>query len=61
MLTVDASTFKKPWSELKALGADAVKNGETVIDVSAWEQATSAHLAVLVYWWKSARAMDRSL
>ena len=61
MLTVDASTFKKPWSELKALGADAVKNGETVIDVSAWEQASSAHLAVLVYWWKSARAMNRSL
>ena len=61
MLVIDASAYAKPWTELKTLGVDAIRCGETVIDVSAWTEASSAHLAVMVYWWKSARAMDQSL
>ena len=61
MLVVDASAYAKPCVELKTLGVDAIRRGETVIDVSAWTEASSAHLAVMVYWWKSARTMDQSL
>ena len=61
MLIVDASAYAKPWAELKTLGVDAIRRGETAIDVSAWTEASSAHLAVMVYWWKSARAMEQSL
>ncbi|MEK9669363.1 MAG: STAS domain-containing protein [Gammaproteobacteria bacterium] len=61
MVTVDAAAYQQSWSELKSLGVDAIKRGETIIDVSEWEQASSAHLAVMVYWWRSARAMNRSL
>ena len=61
MLVVDASAYAKPWAELKMLGVDAIRRGETAIDVSAWTEASSAHLAVMVYWWKSARAMEQSL
>ena len=61
MYSVDASAYTKSWSELKTQGVEAVKRGETEIDVSAWDQASSAHLAVMVYWWKSARAMNQSL
>jgi ABC-type transporter Mla MlaB component len=59
--SVDASAYTKSWPELKSLGVEAIKRGETEIDVSAWERASSAHLAVMVYWWKSARAMNQSL
>jgi ABC-type transporter Mla MlaB component len=58
---MDGSAYTKSWSELKTLGVEAIKRGETEIDVSAWDQASSAHLAVMVYWWKSARAMNQSL
>jgi ABC-type transporter Mla MlaB component len=58
---MDASAYTKSYSELKTLGVEAIKRGETEIDVSAWDQASSAHLAVMVYWWKSARVMNRSL
>ena len=61
MFMVDASAYAKPWAELKTLGVGAIQRGETAIDVSAWTEASSAHLAVLVYWWKSARAMNQSL
>ena len=61
MLVVDASAYAKQWVELKTLGVDAIRRGETAIDVSAWTEASSAHLAVMVYWWKSARAMEQSL
>ena len=61
MLVVDVSAYTKPWAELKTLGVDAIRRGETAIDVSVWTEASSAHLAVMVYWWKSARAMDQSL
>jgi ABC-type transporter Mla MlaB component len=61
VLVVDASAYAKPWVELKTLGVDAIRRGETAIDVSAWTEASSAHLAVMVYWWKSARAMEQSL
>jgi ABC-type transporter Mla MlaB component len=58
---MDASAYTKSYSELKTLGVEAIKRGETEIDVSAWDQASSAHLAVMVYWWEFARAMNRSL
>ena len=61
MHIIDASDYTKSWSELKTLGVEAIKRGETEIDVSAWDQASSAHLAVMVYWWKSARATNQSL
>jgi len=61
VFSVDASAYEKSWRELKSLGIDAVRRGETVIDVSAWDYASSAHLAVMVYWWKSARAMNQAL
>ena len=61
VLVVDASAYAKPCVELKTLGVDAIRRGETAIDVSAWTEASSAHLAVMVYWWKYARAMDQSL
>ena len=61
MYTIDALAYIKSWPELKALGVEAIKRGETEINVSAWDQASSAHLAVMVYWWKSARAMNQSL
>ena len=61
MLVVDASAYAKPWAELKTLGVEAIRRGETAIDVSAWTETSSAHLAVMVYWWKSAREMDQSL
>ncbi|MEE2821308.1 MAG: STAS domain-containing protein [Pseudomonadota bacterium] len=61
MFIVDASAYAKPWAELKSLGIDAIQRGETIIDVSAWTEASSAHLAVMVYWWKSAHAMNQSL
>ena len=60
MFVVDAGAYAKPWAELKTLGVEAVRRGETAIDVSAWTEASSAHLAVMVYWWKFARAMDQS-
>lgn len=61
MLIVEASAYAKQWAELKTLGLDAIQRGETAIDVSAWTEASSAHLAVMVYWWKSARSMNQSL
>ena len=61
MYIIDSVAYRKSWPELKSLGVEAIKRGETEIDVSAWDQASSAHLAVMVYWWKSARAMNQSL
>ena len=61
MYIIDALAYTKSWPELKALCVEAIKRGETEIDVSTWDQASSAHLAVMVYWWKSARAMNQSL
>ena len=61
MLIVEASAYAKQWAELKTLGLDAIQRGETAINVSAWTEASSAHLALMVYWWKSAHAMNQSL
>ena len=61
MFSVDPESYSKPWAELKALGLDVIYQGETVIDVSAWKEASSAHLAVLVYWWQLAKKTDRSV
>jgi len=58
---VDSESYLKPWAELKALGLDAIRQGETVIDVSAWKEASSAHLAVMVYWWQSAKKTGHSV
>tara|TARA_B100000925_G_C21589899_1_gene295797 strand:+ start:272 stop:493 length:222 start_codon:yes stop_codon:yes gene_type:complete len=43
------------------MGISAIDQGESTIDVSAWTQASSAHLAVLVFWWQLARKSDRKL
>jgi ABC-type transporter Mla MlaB component len=61
VFSVDSESYSKPWAELKALGLDAIRKGELVIDVSAWTEASSAHLAVMVYWWQSAKTIDRSV
>lgn len=57
MWVVTADDFTKPWDQLKTIGLAAIAEGETEIDLAAWDQATSAHLAVLVFWWHAA---DRS-
>ena len=57
MWAVTADDFVRPWDQLRELGLSAIGRGETEIDLSAWDQATSAHLAVLVFWWQAA---DRS-
>lgn len=62
MFSVDSESYSTSWTELKALGLDAIRQGETVVDVSAWkEEASSAHLAVMVYWWQSAKKINRSV
>jgi ABC-type transporter Mla MlaB component len=61
VFSVDSESYSKSWVELKALGLNAIRQGETVIDVSAWNEASSAHLAVMVYWWQAAKKTDRSI
>mgnify|MGYP001253611138 FL=1 len=61
MFSVDSESYFKSWAELEELGLDAIRQGELVIDVSAWTEASSAHLAVMVYWWQSAKTIDRSV
>ena len=61
MFLVNFESYSKSWAELKALGLDAIRQGETVIDVSAWKDASSAHLAVMVYWCQSSKKIDRSV
>ena len=61
MFAVDAESYQHSWSALKTLGIEAIQRGETVIDVSAWEHASSAHLAVLVFGWQRARKMKKTL
>lgn len=61
MVAFAAEDYGLPWSALKQKGLDAIKTGETVFDLSRWEHASSAHLAVLVLWWKQARTAGRTL
>ncbi|MBE59142.1 MAG: hypothetical protein CMD66_07070 [Gammaproteobacteria bacterium] len=61
MFAVDSESYNRSWTELKSIGISAIELGESKIDVSAWTQASSAHLAVLVFWWQSARKSGRNL
>ena len=61
MFTVDCESYERSWTELKSIGISAIEQGESKIDISAWTQASSAHLAVLVFWWQSARKSGRNL
>ncbi|HAN81425.1 MAG: hypothetical protein CMD54_05285 [Gammaproteobacteria bacterium] len=61
MFSVDSESYNKSWTDLKSMGISAIDQGESTIDVSAWTQASSAHLAVLVFWWQLARKSDRKL
>ena len=61
MFAVDSESYNKSWTELKSIGISAIEQGESKIDVSAWTEASSAHLAVLVFWWQSARKSGRNL
>ncbi|MBH95756.1 MAG: hypothetical protein CMD87_00655 [Gammaproteobacteria bacterium] len=61
MFAVDSQSYHKSWTDLKSMGMSAIDRGESTIDVSAWTQASSAHLAVLVFWWQSARKSGHKL
>ena len=61
MFTVDSESYTRSWTDLKSMGISAIEQGEYTIDMSAWTQASSAHLAVLVFWWQSARKSGRNL
>lgn len=61
MWRVVASDFNLPWAELKSKGLVELARGTTHIDVSEWTEASSAHLAVLVYWWQSAQKTGQTL
>ncbi len=57
----DAALFDASWEQLKASGEDALARGESEFDVSQWPQASSAHLAVMLYWWQSAKTHGKTL
>ena len=61
MFVVDSESYYRSWTDLKSMGMSAIDRGESTIDVSAWTQASSAHLAVLVFWWQSARKSGHKL
>jgi len=61
MFAVDSESYNRSWQDLKSIGISAIEKGENAIDLSAWTQASSAHLAVLVFWWQSARRSGRNL
>ena len=58
---VSAEDFAADWAGLKQRGLDAVARGVTEIDLAAWTDASSAHLAVLVCWWQSADGRGQPL
>jgi|TARA_B110000503_G_C6899562_1_gene310128 ABC-type transporter Mla MlaB component len=55
------SDYLTPWPTLKKYGVEAIVAGETTIDVSAWTEASTAHLAVLVLWWREAQSRGTRL
>lgn len=61
MFVVDSESYYRSWTDLKSMGISAIEQGESIIDVSAWTQASSAHLAILVFWWQLARRSGRNL
>ena len=48
------SDFVLPWIDLKRLGKSKIDQGVTGLDFSAWDDATSAHLAIILTWWNYA-------
>lgn len=57
----DTALFDASWKHLKASGEDALARGESEFDVSGWSRASSAHLAVMLHWWKHAQAQGKTL
>lgn len=57
----DAALFEASWTALKQAGEQAVARGETAVDLTAWEHASSAHLAVILHWWHCARSVGQPL
>ncbi len=61
MWRLAASDYDLDWAALKAKGLAQIDAGVGTIDLSEWTKASSAHLAILVFWWQSARARGHSL
>ncbi len=57
----NSSDYQLTWAQLKAKGLAQIEQGENTIDLTEWAHATSAHLALLVYWWQAAHARGQSL
>tara|TARA_B100000575_G_C22843913_1_gene494383 strand:- start:257 stop:535 length:279 start_codon:yes stop_codon:yes gene_type:complete len=45
------SDYELPWIDLKLLGLTAIDQGAKELNLSTWDQASSAHLAVILVWW----------
>lgn len=61
MRAVNLDDYEKSWSDIKKFGVEAIDKGVDSIDLNAWTEASSAHLAVLVFWWQVARSRGQSL
>jgi ABC-type transporter Mla MlaB component len=53
--------YSASWVDLKRAGIDALDRGARVIDLQAWSEASSAHLAVLMVWWSYAQSLGTDL
>jgi len=58
---VPETLFAAPWATLKDAGLAQIKSGQSDFDLSAWTEASSAHLAVLLVWWSSAQRLGHGL
>ncbi len=61
MWAVTASHYDKSWPELKKFGIEAINEGANSIDLTAWSDASCAHLAVVYYWWQAAKSRGLTL
>ncbi len=61
MWAVTASDYDKSWLEIKNFGVEAINEGANSIDLAAWSDASSAHLAVICFWWQTARSRGLTL
>ena len=61
MWAVNPDDYEKSWAKIKQLGVEAIDQGAESVDITAWTEASSAHLAVLVFWWQIAKSRNRVL
>jgi ABC-type transporter Mla MlaB component len=54
---VPEALYAASWPDLKRAGVDALEGGAREIDLQAWSDASSAHLAVLLVWWSHAQSL----